>query len=234
MMLSLLRRLKMSSYLDRTLVLLGKEKLERIQEARIMIIGLGGVGGTVLSALYRSGFRHFVLVDNDKVDVSNLNRQIMYSIKDVGELKTKVCERKLTEFCGEIDVQTVNLYVDEANAHELIKDVDFVVDAIDFVPGKIGIMKSCLKKNIPFISSLGMAKRLDPEQVVQTTLNKTENDPLAKKIRYECRQRGLDLKKIPVVFSKENIIIDGPELGSMMMVPSTAGLIIANFIIKNI
>lgn len=224
----------MASYLDRTETLLGKEKLERIQKARIMVIGLGGVGGTALSALYRSGFRHFVLVDNDKVDPSNLNRQIMYSNNDVGKLKTDVCKAKLTEFCGEIDVKTVNLYVDEINAQDLIKDVDFVVDAIDFVPGKIGIMKACLDKNIPFISSLGMAKRLDPEQVFQTTLNKTENDPLAKKIRYECRQRGLDLKKIPVVFSKENIIIDGKELGSMMMVPSTAGLIISNFIIKNI
>lgn len=224
----------MASYLDRTETLLGKEKLERIQKARIMVIGLGGVGGTALSALYRSGFRHFVLVDNDKVDPSNLNRQIMYSNNDIGKLKTDVCKAKLTEFCGEIDVKTVNLYVDEVNAQDLIKDVDFVVDAIDFVPGKIGIMKACLEKNIPFISSLGMAKRLDPEQVIQTTLNKTENDPLAKKIRYECRQRGLDLKKIPVVFSKENIIIDGKELGSMMMVPSTAGLIISNFIIKTI
>ena len=224
----------MASYLDRTKTLLGKEKLERIQKARIMVIGLGGVGGTALSALYRSGFRHFVLVDNDKVDPSNLNRQIMYSNNDVGKLKTDVCKTKLTEFCGEIDVKTVNLYVDEVNAQDLIKDVDFVVDAIDFVPGKIGIMKACLEKNIPFISSLGMAKRLDPQQVIQTTLNKTENDPLAKKIRYECRQRGLDLKKIPVVFSKENIIIDGKELGSMMMVPSTAGLIILNFIIKTI
>lgn len=224
----------MASYLDRTETLLGKEKLERIQKARIMVIGLGGVGGTALSALYRSGFRHFVLVDNDKVDPSNLNRQIMYSSNDVGKLKTDVCKTKLTEFCGEIDVKTINLYVDEVNAQDLIKDIDFVVDAIDFVPGKIGIMKTCLEKNIPFISSLGMAKRLDPEQVIQTTLNKTENDPLAKKIRYECRQRGLDLKKIPVVFSKENIIIDGKELGSMMMVPSTAGLIISNFIIKTI
>ena len=224
----------MSSYLDRTQTLLGKEKLERIQNTRIMIIGLGGVGGTALSSLYRSGFRHFVLADNDKVDASNLNRQIMYSTEDVGKLKTEVCKDKLTKICGDIDVKTIQLYVDETNASELIKDVDFVVDAIDFVPGKVGIIGTCLKKNIPFISSLGMAKRLDPEQVTQTTLNKTENDPLAKKIRYECRQRGFDLKKIPVVFSRESIIIDGTELGSMMMVPSTAGLIISNFIIKSL
>ena len=224
----------MSSYLDRTEVLLGKEKIERIKNARVMVIGLGGVGGTALSALYRSGFRHFVLVDNDVVDASNLNRQIMYETDDIGKNKTDVCKDKLTKFCGEIDVKTIDLYVDESNASELINEVDFVVDAIDFVPGKIGIIGECLKKKIPFISSLGMAKRLDPEQVVLTTLNKTENDPLAKKIRYECRQRGLDLKQIPVVFSKESIIIDGPKLGSMMMVPSTAGLIISNFIIKNI
>ena len=224
----------MSSYLDRTETLLGKEKLERIQRTRIMVIGLGGVGGTALSSLYRSGFRHFVLVDNDVVDASNLNRQIMYENKDIGKRKTDVCKAKLTEFCCEIDVKTADLYVDETNAQDLIKDVDFVVDAIDFVPGKIGIMKACLKKNIPFVSSLGMAKRLDPGQVELTTLNKTENDPLAKKIRYECRQKGLDLKKIPVVYSKESIILDGPTLGSMMMVPSTAGLIISTFIIKNI
>lgn len=224
----------MSNYLDRTEVLLGKEKLDRVLKARIMIIGLGGVGGTALSALYRGGFRHFVLVDNDVVDSTNLNRQIMYETDDIGKKKTDVCKDKLTKFCGEIDVKTIDLYVDESNASKLINDVDFVVDAIDFVPGKIGIIGECLKKKIPFISSLGMAKRLDPEQVVLTTLNKTENDPLAKKIRYECRQRGLDLKQIPVVFSKESIIIDGPVLGSMMMVPSTAGLIISNFIIKNI
>ena len=224
----------MSSYLDRTEVLLGKEKLDRVLKVRIMIIGLGGVGGTALSALYRSGFRHFVLVDNDVVDSTNLNRQIMYETDDIGKKKTDVCKDKLTKFCGEIDVKTIDLYVDESNPSKLINDVDFVIDAIDFVPGKIGIIGECLKKKIPFISSLGMAKRLDPQQVVLTTLNKTENDPLAKKIRYECRQRGLDLKQIPVVFSKESIIIDGPELGSMMMVPSTAGLIISNFIIKNI
>ena len=134
----------------------------------------------------------------------------------------------------QFSVKTIDLYVDESNASKLINEVDFVVDAIDFVPGKIGIIGECLKKKIPFISSLGMAKRLDPEQVVLTTLNKTENDPLAKKIRYECRQRGLDLKQIPVVFSKESIIIDGPELGSMMMVPSTAGLLIAKYVLFTI
>lgn len=224
----------MASYLDRTITLLGEDKIRRIQEMRVMVIGLGGVGGTALAALYRSGFRHFVLVDNDVVDPSNLNRQIMYDSVDIGKAKTQVCKSKLLRFCGEIDVETIDLYVDEENVKEIIKDIDFVVDAIDYVPGKIGIIQECLKKNISFISSLGMAKRLDPEKVILTTMNKTENDPLAKKIRYECRQRGLDLKDIPVVFSKENTINNGPELGSMMMVPSTAGLLISKFIIQNI
>lgn len=224
----------MSSYLDRTKVLVGDDKLKRIQKARIMIIGLGGVGGTALSSLYRSGFRHFVLVDDDVVDESNLNRQIMYSKQDVGRQKTAVCKAKLLDFCGDISVKTHELFVHENNVNDLIKDVDFVVDAIDYVPGKLGIIQHCLENNISFISSLGMAKRLNPELVCLTTLNKTENDPLAKKIRYECRQRGLDLKKIPVVFSRENTLIDGKELGSMMMVPSTAGLIISNFIINTI
>lgn len=224
----------MDNFLTRTEALLGKEKLINMQDKKIMIIGLGGVGGTALSALYRSGFKHFVLVDNDCVEPTNLNRQIMYDENDLGKLKTDVCKTKLTKFCGEIDVKTVDLYVDGKNVISLISDVDFVVDAIDFVPGKIGIIRECLKKNIPFISSLGMARRLDPEQVCLTTLNKTENDPLAKKIRYECRLASLDLKQIPVVFSKENAIDTGKELGSMMMVPSTAGLLIAKYVINKL
>lgn len=224
----------MHNYLSRTETLLGRENLSKLQDKTIMIIGLGGVGGTALSALYRSGFKHFVLVDNDCVEPSNLNRQIMYEQNDIGKLKTDVCKAKLTTFCGDISVKTINLYVDKNNIETLIQDVDFVVDAIDYVPGKVGIISECLKKHIPFISSLGMARRLDPEQVCLTTLNKTENDPLAKKIRYECRLANLDLKNIPVVFSKEPAIDTGKELGSMIMVPSTAGLLIAKYIIKNI
>lgn len=222
----------MSNYLERTLSVLGKDKVQRISEMTILVVGLGGVGGTALEALYRSGFRHFVLVDSDVVDETNLNRQIMYSSSDIGKKKIDVCKNKLLSFCGEIDVKTMDLFVDNENVGELFKDdIDMVVDAIDFIPGKLAIYKYCLENNITFISSLGMAKRLDPEKVIITTLNKTESDPLAKKIRYESRQIGLDLKKIPVVFSSEEPIDTGNQLGSMIMVPSTAGLLIAKYLI---
>lgn len=222
----------MSNYIDRTLSLIGKEQFERNTKKHILIIGLGGVGGTALETLYRSGFMKFTLVDSDIVDETNLNRQIMYSRVDVGSYKTDVCKSKIFEFCKDIDVKTINIHVDETNIENLFKQpVDAVIDAIDFIPAKIAIYDYCLKNNIPFISSLGMAKRLNPELVKITTLAKTENDPLAKKIRYECRQRNLDLKKIPVVFSSEEPIDTGNELGSMMPVPSMAGLLLAKYII---
>lgn len=222
----------MSSYIDRTISLIGKEQFERNAKKHILIIGLGGVGGTALEVLYRSGFMNFTIVDSDVVDETNLNRQIMYSKVDVGSYKTAVCKSKIYEFCSDIDVKTINIHVDETNIDKLFKEpVDAVIDAIDFIPGKLAIYNHCLQHNIPFISSLGMAKRLNPELVKITTLAKTENDPLAKKIRYECRQCGLDLKKIPVVFSSEEPIDTGSELGSMMPVPSTAGLLLAKYII---
>jgi len=225
----------MNNYLSRTVSMIGENSLEKMSKMTILVIGLGGVGGTALEALYRSGFRNFILVDSDIVDETNLNRQIMYSKRDIGVNKVDACKAKLTDFCGEINVKTYKIHIDETNIQQLfINNIDYVVDAIDYVPGKIAIYDYCIKHNIPFISSLGMAKRFDPEKVFITTLNKTENDPLAKKIRYECRQQELDLKKITVVFSKENPIDTGEQLGSMIMVPSTAGLLIAKYIITSI
>ena len=129
-----------------------------------------------------------------------------------------------------------NGIIDGLGTHdELLKTKpDFVVDAIDFVEGKLHIYDYCLKNEIPFVSSLGMGNRIDPEQVLLTTLNKTEGDPLAKKIRYEAKQRGIDLKKVNVVFSKEVPIIKSPKPSSMMMVPSTAGLLITKYVVNTI
>jgi len=225
----------MSSYLERTKTVLGEETIRKIQKAKILVIGLGGVGGTALNALYRSGFNNFTLIDSDEVDETNLNRQVMYDTQDVGKLKTEICKTKMLSFNPNFVVNTINLYLDRENISAIFTEkYDFVIDAIDFVPAKIALYKYCLDNNIPFISSLGMAKRINPEDVLITNLNKTENDPLAKKIRYEARQLGLDCKKIPVVFSKENPIDTGKELGSMMFVPSTAGLLIAKFVITNL
>lgn len=225
----------MNNYLERSKQLLGETKINSLENFKVAVIGLGGVGGTALEALARSGFKKFILVDCDKVDVTNLNRQLLFVENDIGKSKTEVAESRIKSINPEIECVIINEKIDEGSMEKLFKtNPDIVVDAIDFVPGKLDIYSYCLKNKIPFISSLGMGNRIDPEKVLLTRLNKTENDPLAKKIRYEAKQKGLDISLINVVFSKEEPIIKLPKPASMMMVPSTAGLLIAKYVIDTI
>ena len=225
----------MSDYLERSKQLLGDEKISSFSNKTIAVIGIGGVGGTALESLARSGFKKFVIIDSDKVDVSNLNRQVLFTSKNIGEDKVEAAANRLKEISNEILVEKLVAKVGETKLDDLFKSKpDFVVDAIDYVEGKLQIYEYCLRNGVPFISSLGMGNRIDPEQVVLTTLNKTEGDPLAKKIRYEAKQRGIDLKKVNVVFSKEVPIIKSPKPSSMMMVPSTAGLLMTKYVVITI
>lgn len=225
----------MSGYLERSEQLLGQEKIAELGSKRILVIGVGGVGGTALEALARSGFKKFVLIDADKVDVSNLNRQILFTNDDIGKEKVLAAKERLLKINPDFEITAISARIGETKLEDLdIGKVDFIVDAIDSVDGKLLIYEYALKNNILFISSLGMGNRVDPEFVTLTTLNKTENDPLAKKIRYLAKQKGLDLKQIPVVFSKETPILKSPKPTSMIMVPSTAGLLIAKYVLFTI
>lgn len=225
----------MSKYLERSKQLLGEAKIDSLKDKKILVIGVGGVGGTALEALARSGFKKFVLIDCDSVDETNLNRQILYTTKDIGRDKVEVAKERISIVSDEIEVTTIKAKIGETKLEDLLKEKpDFIVDAIDFVEGKLQIYEYALKNDVSFISSLGMGNRLNPEDVVITTLNKTENDPLAKKIRYEAKQRGLDLKSIHVIFSKEVPVLKSPKPASMIMVPSTAGLLINKYVLFTI
>ena len=225
----------MSTYLDKSIQLLGEQNIKSLESKVILLIGLGGVGGTALEALARSGFKKFILIDCDKVDESNLNRQILYTRNDIGKNKVDAAKEHLLKINNEFEIKTINTKVEETTLDELkLGKIDFIIDAIDYIPGKLHIIEYSLKNKIPFISSLGMGNRLNPEEVILTKLNKTENDPLAKKLRYEAKQKGLDLKEINVVFSEEVPLIKSPKPASMMMVPSTAGLIIAKYVLSTI
>ena len=225
----------MSSYLDKTIGLIGKEKTDSFRDKLIVVIGIGGVGGTALETLARSGFTKFVIVDSDSVDTSNLNRQILFTNEDIGKSKVESAKQHLNKIIPDLDIECIQAKVGESKLEDLLKQKpDFIVDAIDDVEGKLHIYEYCLNNNVEFISSLGMGNRLEPEKVVVTNLNKTENDPLARKMRYESKQRGIDTKRIPVVFSKENPIIKSNKPYSMMMVPSTAGLLIAKYVLYTI
>lgn len=224
----------MGNFLDRTIKVLGIDKVNSFNDKVILVAGIGGVGGTALEALARSGFTKFILIDFDKVDESNLNRQILFLRKDIGKDKVDVAKEKLLEINPDIEVKLIKEKIDTNSLKVLNKKIDFVIDAIDYVPGKLELIQFALNKNIPFISSLGMGNRIDPTKVSICKLNQTEGDPLARKIRYECRLLGLELSKINVVFSKEVPLIKSKTPGSMMMVPSSAGLSIARYVIENL
>lgn len=225
----------MSDYLERSKQLLGDDKINSLSDKVILVIGIGGVGGTALEALARSGFTKFILIDSDNVDISNLNRQILFTSEDIDKSKVETAKERLLKINSSFEVITFKCNIGETKLDELkIGKVDFIVDAIDSVEGKLHIYEFAQKNQIPFISSLGMGNRVDPEYVTLTTLNKTENDPLARKIRYLAKQRGLDLKAIPVVFSKEVPLLKTPKPTSMIMVPSTAGLLIAKYVLFTI
>lgn len=220
----------MSNLFIRSKKLLG-DSFDKIASSKIAIIGLGGVGGTAFEGLLRTGVNNFLLVDGDVIDESNLNRQILYTYKDIGQDKVQIAKARGLSINKDANIETNKIMVEEFNINFLDSyKPDVVIDAIDDIKGKIAIVNYCMKNNIKFIMSLGMANRLDPSQVIVTTLDKTSNDPLAKILRNEFRKLNIELKDIPVVFSKEEIKKDGTNLNSIITVPSSAGLNIVNYV----
>ena len=216
---------------ERSIDLLGEENFNLITDKVIAVFGLGGVGGTALEALARTGFQHFLIVDFDKVDATNLNRQILYTAKDIGRNKVEAAKERILAINPNADIKLFNA---KAQDFDFNQKIDFAVDAIDDVDGKLFILKKVQENDIPSIMSLGMANRFNPEQVRVSKLNQTRNDPLAKKIRYMAKKAELDLSQINVVVSEEIPQKNAEELYSTMMVPSSAGLTIAKYILNSI
>ena len=216
---------------ERSIGLLGEDNFNRIQDKVIAVFGLGGVGGTALEALARTGFQHFLIVDFDRVDITNLNRQILYTSKDVGRNKVEAAKERILSINPDADIKAFNL---KAQDFDFNQKIDFIADAIDDVDGKLFLAQKAQENNIPAIMSLGMANRFNPEQVKVAKLNQTRNDPLAKKIRYMAKKAELDLSKISVVISEEVPQNNREKLYSTMMVPSSAGLTIVKFILHSI
>ena len=216
---------------ERSIGLLGEENFNRIQDKVIAIFGLGGVGGTALEALARTGFQHFLIIDFDKVDATNLNRQILYTSKDVGRNKTEAAKERILSINPDADIKAFNV---KAQEFDFNQKIDYIVDAIDDVDGKLFLLRMAQEKGIPQIMSLGMANRFDPEKVKVAKLNQTNNDPLAKKMRYMVKKEGLNTSNVNVVISSELPQDNGRKLFSTMMVPSSAGLTIAKYILNSI
>lgn len=219
---------------ERVKLLLNEENFEKLQASRIAVIGVGGVGSYAAEALARSGVGTLVLVDKDDVAVSNLNRQIHSQYVTLNRPKVEVMKERIESYSN-CKVIPYNCFFDREHS-EMLEGCDFVIDAIDTITAKFDLIEVCHELNIPCISSLGMANRLDPTKLIVTTLDKTQDDPLAKACRMMMRKRGIKYK-IKVVFStehpiKQNVVVD--EEGktrkdrippaSMVFVPAASGL----------
>lgn len=221
--------------LDRIELLLGKENIERIKKSKIVVIGLGGVGGFVLESLVRSGICNISIVDFDNIDKSNLNRQIIALNNNIGNSKAGEWEKRLKLINEEININTYNMFLDSLNIDEIItKDVDCVIDACDSIKSKEEIINKCLKENIKFITCLGTGKRMDPSFLTICDIRNTSYDPLAKKLRKYIKDNNIK-EKITCCYSKEiPKKIESNEIASSIFVPASAGLLISSYVIRDI
>ena len=230
----------MNPNFSRFIALIGVENFKKIENANILVFGLGGVGGYVVEALARSGVKHFTLVDSDKVDVTNINRQIIATESAVGCSKIELMKTRIIAINHEASVVIKSTFVLPENLDEFdFKKFDYVVDCIDTVTTKIAIIVKAKENNVPVISALGAGNRLDPTKLVITDIYKTSGDPLAKVLRHELKKKNIDSLK--VVYSLEegkNVVVDNEKgrhsPASSIFVPSTMGIYIASEIVKDL
>lgn len=233
----------MNETFTRTELLIGEDGLETLRKARVAVFGIGGVGGYAVEALARSGVGHFLLVDNDVVGESNLNRQIIALRSTLGRYKTAVMKERIADICPETEVKTQECFFLPEHADRFdFGAFDYVVDAIDTVSGKLELAVSCQKAGTPLISAMGAGNKLDPSKFEVTDIYRTKGCPLAKVMRRELRKRGIE--RLKVVYSTEEpkkplrqiLGGDGRKVtpGSMVFVPGTAGLLLASEVVKDL
>ena len=189
--------------LSRTELLIGKEALAKLRASKVAVLGIGGVGSYAVEALARCGIGHLLIVDDDTVCLTNINRQLHATLNTIGKNKVDVMKERIQEIDGEISVDARNLCVTPGNVPGLLDGgIDYVIDALDTISAKIAIIEHCFNNNIKVISCMGTGNKLDPTQFVVTDLYKTRTCPLAKVMRKELRKRNVTALK--VVCSEEN------------------------------
>ena len=228
----------MENQYSRTELLLGSEGVSRLKNAKVIIFGIGGVGGYTAEALARAGVGSLSLVDSDTVSVSNINRQIIATHKTVGKYKTEAMKERIREINPDIEVKVYNTFYDEENSGSFdFSEYDYVVDAIDSVRSKIELICQAKRQGARIISSMGAGNKLDPCAFSVSDISKSSVCPLARAVRTELNRRNIT--NVKCVFSKELPVKkkngeDGGAPGSVSFVPSVAGLIIAGEVIKDI
>lgn len=224
----------MNDLIDTRSKLLLGDDFNLIKNFKIVVIGLGGVGSIVPLSLVRSGVKNLLLIDGDKVDATNLNRQMAYFSQDVGHFKSEVLKKKLLEIREDLNLEEKHIFIDKETDFSFLKGFDYIVDCIDDIEAKVLLAKFAINNDVPLIASMGTGNRLDPSKLMITRLDKTSGDPLAKKFRYLLRKENIDLKKINVVTSLEEPLVKGQVVSSMAFVPNAAGLLMSSYVLKEL
>ena len=223
---------------SRTELLIGKESLVKLSQAKVAVFGLGGVGSYVVEGLARAGVGHFVLVDHDKVSLTNLNRQLLATHDTIGKEKVVVAKERILSINPKAQVEIYPQFFMPETKGIIDDSLSYIVDAVDTVTAKIELVMRAEKYHIPIISCMGTGNKLDPTRFEITDIHKTSVCPLAKVMRKELRARGI--KKLKVLYSKEEPIkpvemLEEPcKAGSISFVPSVAGLMIAGEVVKDL
>ena len=234
----------MEEKFSRTEMLIGKEGMKKLKEAKVAIFGLGGVGSFVCEGLARSGIGNFILVDFDKVDESNINRQLIATTKTIGEYKVDLMRQRILDINPDANVDVHReFYTADSEIDIITKDLSYAVDCVDTIMAKIAIICKCDELDIPVISAMGAGNKLDPTMFEVADIYETSVCPLARIMKKDLKKRNIE--KLKVVYSKEHAInTNDHEInknnkkfkvkGSVSFVPSVAGLIIAGEVIKDI
>lgn len=232
----------MLNQFSRTENLIGKENVEKLNKSKVAIFGIGGVGSFVTEGLARAGIQKFVLIDNDEISLTNLNRQIIATHKTIGLPKVEVAKQRILEINPSAEVKIYKEFFMPNSKGIIDKTINYIVDCVDTVTAKIELVERANSLNVPIISCMGTGNKLDPTRFEVTDIYKTSVCPLAKVMRKELKARGI--KKLKVVYSKEEPIKPMKQEendtkkrevpGSVSFVPSVAGLIIAGEVIKDI
>ena len=225
-------------------MLVGEQAVNALKNKKVIVFGVGGVGGYVCEALCRSGVGRIDVVDNDTVSLTNINRQIIATSDTVGKNKTTLMAERMKSINPDVKVLEYNMFYLPETADEIdLSEYDYVVDAIDTVSGKLELAVRCQRLGVPLVSSMGTGNKLDPSKIVVTDIHKTKICPLARVMRGLCKKNGI--KKLTVVYSEEEPITpqfqpkenDNPNKSipaSSAFVPPAAGLMIASYVVQKL
>ena len=239
------------SQFARTEILISPENVRKLHQVRVAVIGLGGVGSYAVEALARAGVGSFLIIDFDIVNLSNLNRQLLATHSSLGKPKTELMKQRILEINPKAEVDVVNEFLAQENRDNYLKDLDYIIDAIDSLGPKIGLLEYAINNNLNVISVMGAGNRLDPTDIHISKLSQSWNCPLAKRVRKTLRKRGITTD-IPVVYSSEKPIKPDNEdeeeadeiiiqrgrqrqtIGSISYMPAIMGMMAVSYVIRDL